>query len=164
MNAVRKVTLGLGLVAMLAAGTTWAQAALEQVGFLPDNLKWSPGPPMMPPGLKVTVLEGNPEKAGPFTMRGLMPAGYKIMPHFHARDEKITVLQGSFFFAMGDKWDEKKGKEFPAGGYVIARGGMHHYAWAGDETIIQISGEGPFNITYLNPKDDPMNGKKPKTK
>ena len=33
--------------------------------------------------------------------------------------------------------------------------GMHHYAWAREETVVQLSGIGPFEITYLNTADDP---------
>jgi len=32
---------------------------------------------------------------------------------------------------------------------------MHHFAWFKGETIIQIHGEGPFQINYVNPADDP---------
>jgi hypothetical protein len=37
--------------------------------------------------------------------------------------------------------------------------GMKHYAWAKGETVIQINGEGPWNIEYVDPKDDPRKGK-----
>jgi hypothetical protein len=38
---------------------------------------------------------------------------------------------------------------------------MHHYAFCNDETVIQIHGTGPFDITYINAGDDPRtkNGK-----
>jgi hypothetical protein len=32
---------------------------------------------------------------------------------------------------------------------------MHHFAWAGDETVVQLHGLGPWEIRYLNPADDP---------
>ena len=32
---------------------------------------------------------------------------------------------------------------------------MRHYAIANGETILQIYGQGPFEIKYVNPKDDP---------
>jgi len=37
---------------------------------------------------------------------------------------------------------------------------MHHYAFSKSPTVIQISGEGPFDITYLNPRDDPSGSQK----
>ena len=33
--------------------------------------------------------------------------------------------------------------------------GMHHYALFPQETVLQVSGTGPFEITYLNTADDP---------
>jgi hypothetical protein len=35
---------------------------------------------------------------------------------------------------------------------------MHHFAWAKGETVVQINGNGPFGITYVNPDDDPSKG------
>jgi hypothetical protein len=32
---------------------------------------------------------------------------------------------------------------------------MPHYAVASGETIAQINGTGPFDVTYVDPKDDP---------
>jgi len=37
---------------------------------------------------------------------------------------------------------------------------MKHCAWADSETIIQLHGNGPWIIEYLNPADDPRNAKK----
>jgi hypothetical protein len=31
------------------------------------------------------------------------------------------------------------------------------YAWVEGETIVQINGAGPFDVTYVDPKDDPRN-------
>jgi len=30
-----------------------------------------------------------------------------------------------------------------------------HYAWTSSETVVQVHGQGPFAITYVNPADDP---------
>ena len=32
---------------------------------------------------------------------------------------------------------------------------MNHYAWTSEDTVIQVHGQGPFAITYVNPADDP---------
>jgi len=32
---------------------------------------------------------------------------------------------------------------------------MNHYAWTDGETVVQVHGQGPFAITYVNPADDP---------
>jgi hypothetical protein len=32
---------------------------------------------------------------------------------------------------------------------------MNHYAWASEDTVVQVHGQGPFAITYVNAADDP---------
>jgi len=31
----------------------------------------------------------------------------------------------------------------------------HHFAWNKEETVVQLNGNGPWGITYVNPADDP---------
>jgi hypothetical protein len=56
---------------------------------------------------------------------------------------------------MGDKLDRNKTLELTSGGFAVAPAGMHHFAWAKGETVVQISGNVPFGITYVDPEDDP---------
>ena len=56
---------------------------------------------------------------------------------------------------MGDKLDEKKAIELTAGGYAEAPAKMNHYGWVSSPSVVQIQGQGPFGITYVNPADDP---------
>jgi hypothetical protein len=37
---------------------------------------------------------------------------------------------------------------------------MHHYAWTTGETLLQVTGMGPFDVIYIDPKDDPANAAK----
>jgi len=48
-----------------------------------------------------------------------------------------------------------KGKELPAGSFVVMPAQTHHFAYTKGETIIQLHGIGPWQINYLNPADDP---------
>jgi len=41
------------------------------------------------------------------------------------------------------------------GGFVHMPKGMQHFAWFTEESIIQLHGMGPQDITYVNPADDP---------
>lgn len=120
-----------------------------------EDLKWSDGPATLPAGAKISVLHGDPTKGGQFTIRLKFPAGYKVMPHWHSKDEHVTVLQGAIAVGMGEKVDESSMKELPVGGFVVMPAKMRHYAMAKEETIIQMHGMGPFDITYINPADDP---------
>jgi len=128
----------------------------------PGDLKWGDPPPVFSAGAKFSVLEGDPGKTGLYTVRLQMPDGYKIMPHWHPKDEKVTVISGEFHAGMGDKLQDEGSVSLPAGSYVNLPAHMHHFAWAKGETTVQVHGMGPFQITYVNPADDPsgMQGKK----
>jgi hypothetical protein len=124
-----------------------------------SSLKWVDGPPTLPPGAKVALLEGNPAKPGPFVIRVKLPDGYRVPPHTHLKRERVTVVSGTFYIGMGDKFDRARGKKMPAGAYGTWPAGMKHFAWVKGETVIQLHGEGPWSIKYVNPADDPRNAK-----
>ena len=84
-----------------------------------------------------------------------MPDGYSIPAHWHKKAENVTVISGTFNIGMGDKLDKSKGEALGPGGFFAATPKMRHYAWASGETVIEVSGIGPFDITYVDPKDDP---------
>ena len=120
-----------------------------------DKIKWSPAPPGLPAGSQVSVLAGDPGKAGPFVLRAKMPDGYKVPPHSHPTDESVTVLKGAMLIGMGDKFDRAKMEQLAAGSFIQMPKEMRHYVVAKGETIIQVNGVGPFDITYVDPADDP---------
>ena len=121
----------------------------------PAKLQWKDGPPSLPPGARFVVLEGDPAAEGPFTMRVMLPDGYRIPPHTHPKTERITVIAGTFRLGMGEQFDEAKMTELPTGTYGFWPAGMQHYAAAKGETTLQLHGIGPWQIQYLNPADDP---------
>ncbi|MCS5711701.1 cupin domain-containing protein [Candidatus Berkiella aquae] len=133
----------------------------EHIVITPDEFVWVDGPAGLPSGTKVAILEGDPSKAGPFTLRLKVPANYKIQPHWHPAIEHVTVLDGIFHMGMGDKFDESLGKILPVGSFAVMPIKSHHYAWTGNEAAtIQLHGVGPWGITYVNPSDDPRKQKK----
>ncbi|HKZ78970.1 MAG TPA: cupin domain-containing protein [Pyrinomonadaceae bacterium] len=123
--------------------------------FTPGDIKWMDVPNALPAGAKLAVLEGNPFNPGLYTMRLSMPAGYRIPPHWHAKVEHVTVISGKFNLGMGEKFDQSKGNAMPAGTFGFLPPQMKHFAWASEETVIQLHGEGPWEINYVNPSDDP---------
>jgi hypothetical protein len=132
------------------------KAGKGHVMVTPDRLKWGPAPAGLPPGAQVTVVAGDPSRAGaPYVLRAKLPDGYRVPPHWHPVDENVTVLKGILGMGPGEKFDPKAGKELPAGSFSRMPKGTRHYAWAKGETIIQVHGVGPFEIHYVNPGDDP---------
>jgi quercetin dioxygenase-like cupin family protein len=111
--------------------------------FPADKIKWKQGPTSLPKGARITVLEGDPAKGGPFVFRVKLPDSYRIPPHTHPKTERITVLSGTFHIGMGDKFDEKAAKAMSAGTYGHWPAGMKHFVWTKGETILQFHGMGP---------------------
>ena len=53
-------------------------------------------------------------------------------------------------------FDQKAGKEMPVGSFVAVPATHRHFAWVGpDETLVQVHGVGPTDITFVNAADDP---------
>jgi quercetin dioxygenase-like cupin family protein len=135
----------------------------EMVGFQLFPVKeivWKDGPPSLPKGAQIAVLEGDPSKEGPFVFRVKVPDGYRIPMHTHPKTERVTVIAGTFNIGMGEKFDETEAKPMTAGTYGYWKSGMKHFVWVKGETVVQFHGEGPWSINYVNPEDDPRNQKK----
>ena len=124
---------------------------------VPADITWKDGPASLPKGIKSAVVEGDPTKAGPFTMRIKLPANYKIPPHSHPAIEHVTVVSGSFHMGLGEVFDESKATKLPLGGFAVMQIGTRHFAFTKEEATIQLHGIGPWGITYVNPADDPRN-------
>jgi len=156
---MRSTILSLAL-AVAVCGTALADDHGEGITLnYPDKLEWQDGPPSLPKGAQIVVLEGNPAKEGPFVFRVKVPDGYQIPPHTHPKMERVTVIQGTFDIGMGEKFDKDATEAMPAGTYGFWEPGMKHFVWTKGETIAQFHGTGPWVINYVNRADDPRNQK-----
>lgn len=105
--------------------------------------------PIAPMTQDVEVLYGDPEKVGePFVMRIRELAGGIIPPHRHPIDEHITVVQGTIYFAVGDKYDRALLRELKAGSYAFIPKGSMMFGYTPQAAIVQVHGVGPFRIHW----------------
>jgi len=132
-----------------ASAPTAATNAAEQ------NLQWGPAPSVFPPGAEMAVLQGDPSKAEPFTVRLRLPNGYKIAPHTHPTTENVTVLTGTFLAGMGTQFVESSMQALGRDGFASVPANHPHYAMAQGLTIVQVHAIGPFALTYVNAADAP---------
>lgn len=122
----------------------------------PSDLKWMPAPPVLPKGVQVAVLSGNPFAEGFSTVRLKIPPNTVFAPHWHPTAESFTVLTGKLFVGMGDSVDREHSKAMGAMGFVALPALHHHYVYTdGAGAVIDLSFYGPFQIHYVNPADDP---------
>lgn len=161
MKRVSYLFLLTSVVVMLSSGVAVGQEkntakSAKHTVFIPAEMDWQDGPKALPAGTQQAVLEGNPAKSGPFTLRIKFPANYKIPAHWHSNVERVTIITGTLHMGTGDKLDDSNAVDLPMGSFTLMPAKMHHYAWTGDEeTVVQLHGIGPWNIHYLDPKDDP---------
>jgi quercetin dioxygenase-like cupin family protein len=143
------------LKTLVLAGCMAAIGASAQGQVNSPDLKWGPAPEVFPKGAMMAVLSGDPSKSGVFVVRLKMPAGYTIPAHHHPTDEYVTVISGDLSLGMGDKLDKAKSAHLAAGGFAEAPANMNHFAWSKAGGVVQIVADGPFAMTYVDPKDDP---------
>ena len=105
--------------------------------------------PIAPMSQDVDILYGDPEKEGePFVMRIRELPGGVIPPHRHPIDEHITVVQGTLYFGIGDKFDYSAMKELKAGSYAFIPKGSTMFGYTPEAAIVQVHGIGPFHIHW----------------
>ena len=146
--------------ALLSTSLLAAPRPVMQNAFTPDKIPYGPAPAFLSPGAKLAVLEGDPgASTGDFTVRLKMPAGYRILPHWHPNRENVTVLSGTFKVGMGDAFDESKMATFGAGSFAFLDPSMRHYVMADGAVVVQVHGMSPLQFNYVNASDDPSKKK-----
>ena len=114
-----------------------------------ETVPWADAPASIPAGVKIAVLEGDPAKEGLFTLRLKVPEGTRIMPHWHPKDERVTVLSGTVRVGFGDVFEIEKTEAFESGGYYVNPAKVHHFNYFEEDSIIQVTGIGPWGIHYV---------------
>ena len=158
--AIRSITailvaLSLGATVNLVISTQPRAADHHHTVVSGDAVKWGPAPASLPAGAQGAALLGSPAKEGPFVLRLKFPGGFVIPPHRHSKDEFVTVISGKFAIGSGEKVDRVSLQPLPPASFVHLPAGMPHYAWAEVDSVVQINGVGPFDVVYVDPKDDP---------
>jgi quercetin dioxygenase-like cupin family protein len=142
------------LLALCTAGGTWVSAQSQDTNTsvvrLPHDIVYKelPGRPQ-----HVTIF-GDSSKPALYVDRIKFAPGMKVMPHWHPDSVRtVLVLSGTFYFAVGEQWDESLLKAYPAGTLYSEPARTPHYAWAKDgEVILQVTAIGPTGNTPVPQK------------
>ena len=73
------------------------------------------------------------------------------MPHVHPMDEHVVVVQGTWRFAMGSRFERSSLKAIGPGEFTMGPKNMPHFGWSKVETIIHVYGVGPFSTKLIDP-------------
>jgi len=107
------------------------------------------------PGTEMVVVSGDPFAPGPFVFRFRMPSGYWICPHTHPVDARIRVVSGAFVVGMGSTLDTSRVRALGPGRGAVLRAGRAHFEGTRHETVVEVSGTGPWGIRFVDPRYDP---------
>jgi hypothetical protein len=69
-------------------------------------------------------------------------------------------MQGTLHLGHGEKYDVNKMTALGPGSLAIVQGKSPHFGTTEGETIIQLHGTGPFDLFFVDPKDDPTKTQK----
>jgi quercetin dioxygenase-like cupin family protein len=145
-----RLLLTLAGIISFAVPASIAQDAMKVVSA--DEVVWKDD--TLFKGAQIANLLGDPAKDETVVMRVKWPPNFKVPLHTHPVTEVLTVLSGTLVDSMGD--ETKKGVVLKPGSLLVLPANHIHSVWTTDEeTIFQLSFTGPFDITFINPADDP---------
>jgi hypothetical protein len=98
----------------------------------------------------MAVLEGDPRKEVLFTARFRVSGAFEMKPHWHPRNERVTILEGTVGVGFGDAIDREAATWFGSGDYYVNASGAHHFVLADGPAVLQITGIGPWKAIYLD--------------
>lgn len=106
---------------------------------------------LLPSGRKNIYLIGRRNMQGFYVERSVFPAGYKGMPHVHNGDIYFTVISGTCYIVLGNKFDTTvKSKPLGPGSFMVVKAEQPHYEWFPEECVLQVEGMGPNETYYVN--------------
>ena len=147
----RLVGAGIALATIsLAALTATAQQPQQLdpkvIAFkLPNQIEWKTNPAGTN---RSAVLQGDPNKPGPYAMLLQWLPGNMSRPHFHPNDRHFIVVSGTWWVGSGPEFKPDATVPMPAGSSVTHFAKGVHYDGAKDEqATILVWGEGPATST-----------------
>ena len=104
--------------------------------------------------VQTAILKGDPSKPGLYTILLRIAPNTRIQPHSHRDDRIATVVSGTWYFAYGDEFDETDLKALPPGSFYTEPEGINHFGLTKEEVLIQMTGIGPSDTVYVDPRHD----------
>ena len=146
------------LAVLLVSATLAAQTPPKPdppIGFTSEAVVWKDAPATLPAGSKMAVLEGDPRAEGMFTMRVRIPAGSAISPHWHPRQERVTILSGTVDLGFGTVANATAVTRYRAGSFYVNPPQVMHYLFFPEATEMQMTGVGPWELMTTDPNAPP---------
>ncbi|HEX3322535.1 MAG TPA: cupin domain-containing protein [Terriglobales bacterium] len=121
----------------------------EIVGITPQQVRWFT-PSYYTDGRERAQLFGDSTQGGVWVDRARIPAGKRVRAHTHPQDEVITVIEGTWYLGEGTKSNPTDLHAYPAGSFLVIPAGVPHFVETRESAVIvQLSGNGKFETTYV---------------
>jgi len=115
----------------------------------PPDIRWFT-PAYYTDGRKRAHLRGDSSKGGDWIDRISIPGGSRVLAHTHPDDEIDTVIEGTWYLGLGERFDEAKLKAYPAGSFIVIPANVPHFvATRESSVVVQSSGHGMFQTHYV---------------
>lgn len=150
MPPLRPIAVSLAMVVL--TGPVQAQGTGTSVVKKPAEIDFKPSP--QAGGPETAVLYGNPGKPGLFVIRTRFPKGHKVTPRWRPDEWRTAVvLSGTFYYGIGEKWDDTQLIAYPPGTFFSHPPKHPHFAWAkDDDVVIQFTAMGPTAVNLIPAK------------
>ena len=151
---MRKAFLAAATVATIITAIAWATELPPDsrkgiVGITADEVRWYT-PPNYKDGRQRAQLFGDSNRGGVWIDRVKIPGGVQVRAHTHAKDELVTVIEGTWYLGEGTTFDSAKLKGYPAGSFIVIPAGIPHFVAAKEgPVVVQVSGVGKFETSYV---------------
>lgn len=135
----------------LACGMAAVPALAQQEAFrafTPQDIRWTQR--KSNPDVFHAALHGDQAAAGPYAYRIRAQAGHVLAPHTHPDERTVTVISGTYWSAIGTRFERANLVAYPAGSFYVIPAGVPHYsAVLEGETVFQEAGIGPSRVDIL---------------
>jgi uncharacterized RmlC-like cupin family protein len=154
----------LALFALLV-GSAWAVSA-QQTRLTPKEIAARPDTSASAgtsglAGIRTTVLQGDPSRAGIYTIRLSIPANTRIAAHTHRDSRAAIVVSGTWYLGYGRVANEADTKALGPGSFYTEPGGVAHFALTKSEpVVVYITGFGPSDTIYVKAADNSLQKRK----
>lgn len=118
-------------------GCAKVKAALKPYMIAAKDVQWQPyGLTTM----RIILLgDANRFHCPPYTDRLKWAPGTRVPEHPDHEDRTYTVLSGTLYVGIGEKWDDKALRRMPAGSFIAIPAGLSRYFKTDAETVVQTS-------------------------
>jgi len=154
--------ISVAFVAALVGGVAIAAPAVSpQIRLTPEEIASKPvegagtGTSGVT-GIQTTTLQGDPSKAGIYTIRVSIPPNTTIAAHTHRDNRAAVVVSGTWYFGYGRVANAGATKPLKPGSFYTEPADMAHFAITkGEPAVVYITGFGPSDTIYVNAANDP---------